>query len=143
MIRDWIKEYKEKISYIIITLVLISILWNILDVNRQEIITSFENQIIGAQDNEMTKLLAHTSIKHTEVTEEQDENVAYADKSHTIITTTDDMDLLTLKVRYNEANEIVLLNYSCELFWPKVGAIFLGAFLAFLILCILAINDWV
>lgn len=133
MMWEWIADHIDVVIFFILAIILISIFWNMFDINRQEIVTAFENQIISVQDNEKAKLLKHTTIEYTDDSEELDENDAYFGKRHTIITTKDDMDILKLKVRYDESNEIVLLNYSCGTFWHKIGAIALGAIISFLL----------
>lgn len=137
-LKETTKTHLQYLGAIVWFIICITTFWNIFDVNRQEIITAYENQIISVEDNEMAKLLNNTEIEYTnnedqaQTQGESETDKAYEGQNHTIITTSGDWDMITLKVRYNEANEIVLLEYDTDFVWPKIGAVFLGAFIAFI-----------
>lgn len=136
-LKETTKVHIQNLCIVVWVIICITTFWNIFDVNRQEIITAYENQIISVEDNEMAKLLNNTEIEYTDNEEveveaqgETQTDKAYEGQNHTIITTSDDLDMIKLKVRYNEANEIILLDYDTNFVWPKIGAVLLGAFIA-------------
>lgn len=137
---------------VIIFIICIVISWNIVDADKNDVIQVFENQIIAANNNDMAELLDNTYINYTakqqaedsEITDESqvneqmdnqlpDEEQAFAGENHAIIKTSANLSVVNLEVRYNEAGEIVILDYSNAEVGPKIIAIVIAIVVAIIL----------
>jgi len=144
------KDIIVAIGDILIFVLCITLFLNWMVPSKQDIIKTFEHQIIASADHDKGELLDNTSIKYTKLSEEEktdsedntetseDElkHVAYFGENHAIITTEAHLYMLDLTVRYNEEGEIILLDYSCSIILPGIIAIVLGCVVAFLLSCL-------